>query len=76
LTVKAVSGLAMMSSTHASKEKVVLETAGAASTRAGAAATEVAMARATRGRASLTILDVGFGVEASCDLKGGLGNNS
>jgi hypothetical protein len=52
-TERAVSGLAMMSSTQASKEKVLAEVT------AGAAATEAAMARAARGRANLTIVVVG-----------------
>jgi hypothetical protein len=69
-TVRAVSGWAMMSSTHASKEKVVPETAVEASTGAGAAATEAAMARATKGRVNLTILTIDCSeLKAECDLR-------
>lgn len=48
--VKAVSGLAMMSSTHCANEKVVPEVT------AGTAAAEAAVARTARGRAGLTIV--------------------
>jgi hypothetical protein len=50
-TVRAVSGWAMMSSTHCSKEKVVEEVVAA-----GRAASEAAMTKAVRGIAILTIL--------------------
>jgi hypothetical protein len=70
-TERAVSGLAMMSSTQASKEKVLAEVVAGA----GAAATEAAVARAARGRANLTILDGGsWGLKLS--LTCGLGNKS
>lgn len=55
-TVRAVSGLAIMSSTHFSKEKVVAEVPAGAAT-----AMEAAMARTTRGRVNLTILAVVLG---------------
>lgn len=51
--LRAVSGLAIMSSTHEVKEKVVSEDG------AGAAVTAAAMARATTEAVNLTILDVG-----------------
>ena len=51
-----MSGLAMMSSTHCENEKVVPEVP-----RAGAAATDAAMPRATRGRVNLTMLTAAGG---------------
>ena len=69
-TVRAVSGWAMMSSTHASKENVAPDTAVEASAGAGAAATEAAIARATKGRVNLTILAVGcLEMKVVCDLR-------